>query len=110
MDDYRAYREVLGAGISILHPHAEVETASLGALGERLEHFDPHLVICDGHDAKPPGDRLAWVELSVDPLQPAKVWVDGRCSERSNPTLELLLSVIGEVEDLIQRSNLFRGC
>ena len=105
-DDYRLYREVIAAATRILRPHAEVESASLEALGERIEHFDPHLVICGGHDAKPSGDRLAWVELSVDSLQPAKVWVDGRYSERTNTTLEELLAVIGEVEEVIQTSTL----
>jgi hypothetical protein len=108
-DYYRAYRDVIAAGIWVLRPHVEVESASLEALGERIEHFDPHLVICGGHAAKHPSGRPARVELSLDSLQPAKVWVDGRYSERTNPTLEALLAVIDEVEDLIQTSNVSRG-
>ena len=106
-NDYRAYREVVGAGIRILRPHAEVETASLEAL---LEHFDPDLVICSGHEPRHPDGRLAWVELSLDPRQPAKIWVGKRYSERTNPTLEELLAVIDEVEVLIRTRSDLEGC
>jgi hypothetical protein len=109
-DDYRAYREVITAGIQILRPHAEVETASLEALGERIERFDPHLVVCSLPNAVDPGGRLAWVELSVDPLQPSKICVGGRYSERTNPTLDVLLAVIDEVEELVQTNTDLRGC
>jgi hypothetical protein len=109
-DDYRAYRDVVGAGIGILRPHVEVETASLGALEERIERFDPHLVICCGHDAKHSGGRPAWVELSVDPTLPAKVSVGGCYSERPSPTLEVLLAVIDEAEELIRTNDDLEGC
>src|SRR3712207_5623128 len=64
-DDYRTYREVLAVGIRLLRPRAEVETASLEELGERIERFDPDLVICGGCEAVDSGGRPAWVELSV---------------------------------------------
>ncbi len=108
-DDYRAYREVLGAGIRILRPHVEVETASLEALGERIEHFDPHLVICGGHEAAPSGGTTAWVEIPLNLLQPAKLWVGGRYSERSNTTVGELLAVIDEVEELTQTNGDIEG-
>ncbi len=108
-EDYRAYRDVIAAGISILRPHLEVETASLAALGERIARFAPELVICGGQEAAHLGGWPAWVELSVNPLQPAKVWVVGRYSERSNPTVEELLAVIDEVEELIPANDELEG-
>jgi hypothetical protein len=108
-EDYRVYRDVIAAGIRILRPHAEVETTSLEALGERIERFDPELVICGGHEAVDLGGRLAWVELSVDPTQLAKVHIGGRCSERTNPTLEVLVAVIDEVEELIRTNGDLEG-
>ncbi len=108
-DDYRTYREVLAVGIRLLRPRAEVETASLEELGERIERFDPELVICGGCEAVDSGGRPAWVELSVDPLRGARIHVGGRYSERTNPTLEVLVSVIDEVVDLIQTTNHFRA-
>jgi hypothetical protein len=41
-----------------------------------------------------------WVELSVDPTLPTKVSAGGRCYERTNPTLEELLGVLDEIEQL----------
>ena len=108
-DDYRVYREVIAAGISILRPHVEVETASLEALGERIEHFNPELVICGGHEATPSGGTAAWVEIPLDPLQPAKLWVGERYSERSNTTVEELVAVIDEVEELTQTNGDIEG-
>jgi hypothetical protein len=97
-DDYRAYREVIAAGIRILRPHAEVETANLEALEEELERFDPQLVICSGHKQVESGGKPAWIELSMDPTQPTKISIGGRYLERSNPTVETLLEVIDELE------------
>ena len=53
---------------------------------------------------------MAWVELSVDPTRPSKICVGGRYSESTNPTLEVLLAVIDEVEELIQTNNHLRRC
>lgn len=107
---YRAYREVITAGIQILRPHAEVEAASLEALGERIERFDPHLVICSQPNSVDPGGRLAWVELLMELTHPSKICVGGRYSERTNPTLDALLAVIDEIEELVQTNNDVRGC
>jgi hypothetical protein len=109
-EDYRAYRDVLAAAIRILRPQAEVENASLESLGERIEHFDPELVVCSRPNTVDPGGRIAWVELSIDPTRPSKVCVGGRYSESTNPTLEVLLAVIDEVEELIQTNTDLKGC
>ena len=97
-DDYRAYREVIAAGIRILRPRAEVETAALEALEEELERFDPQLVICSRHKQIESGGKPAWIEISLDPTLLTKISVGGRYLERSNPTVETLLEVIDELE------------
>jgi hypothetical protein len=109
-DEYRVYREVIAAGIQILRPHLEVDTSSLEALGERIERFDPHLVICSQPNTVDSGGRPAWVEHSVDHLRPSTICVGGNCSERADPSLEILLEVIDEVEKLVQTNNVPRGC
>jgi hypothetical protein len=108
--NFRAYRETIAAAIRVLRPGVEVETTSLDALGEHIERFDPHLVICSQSNTIYAGSRLAWVELSLDPLHPSKICVGGRYSERTNPTLGMLLEVIDEVKVVIQTNNDFRGC
>jgi hypothetical protein len=110
-DDYRAYRGVIAAAIQILRPQAEVvETAGLEALREEIERFDPQLVICSRPNTVDPGGRPAWVELPMDPLRPTRVCVGGRYSERTTPTLDMLLGVIDEVEELIRTNEDLGGC
>ncbi len=97
-DDYRAYRETIAACLRILRPDVEVESSALEVLEEELERFDPEVVIFGGHEDVEPDDRLAWIELSLDPTQPTKISVGGRHLERINPKVETLLEVIDELE------------
>ena len=99
--DYRAYRDVLAAGILILRPHVEVEAADLEALEEEVARFKPQVLICSRPEPVDSGGLAAWLEISADPTCPAKVSVGGRYSERPNPTLEELLCIIDEVEQLL---------
>ena len=98
--EYQTYQGVIAASVRILRPHAEVKTATLDRLGDEVKRFDPELVICSRPNTVDPGGKIAWVELSVLTTRPSKICVDGRYSESINPTLEILLSVIDEVEEL----------
>lgn len=101
-NDYRTYREVIAAGIQILRPHTEVLTAELDVLKKEVGHFDPHLVICSLPATAGYGDIPCWVELSLESrTQPSVVCINGRYSEHNNPTLEDLLRVLDEVEQLL---------
>jgi hypothetical protein len=99
--EYRAYQGVIAAAIRVLRPNVEVQTADLDALEEEIKRFDPQLVICGRSNTADLGDRLAWVELSMDPMQPTRVSIGGRYSERTNPTLEVLLEVVDEAETFV---------
>ncbi len=102
---------MIAAGIQVLRPQVEVTTSGLDALEEEIARLDPHLVICSLPATMGPGDRLAWVELSIDPTQPTVICVGGRYSEVRNPALEVLLRVIDEVERLIaEGESSIRGC
>jgi F420-dependent methylenetetrahydromethanopterin dehydrogenase len=101
---------VIASAIRVLRPHAEVQTTTLETLGEEVERYDPDLVICSRPNTVDPGGRIAWVEVSIDPTQPSKVCVGGRRSESNNPTLEVLLAVMDEVEELIQANDRSRRC
>ncbi|HET7270996.1 MAG TPA: hypothetical protein VFI90_07890 [Rubrobacter sp.] len=98
-EEYRSYREVIAGAIGAVRPRFEVATAGVEALDEEVKRFDPHLVICN----LPPAsvERIAWVELSLDPIRPSVVRVGGRCTEVRNPVLDTLLEVIDQVEDVI---------
>jgi hypothetical protein len=104
-DDYRAYREVIAAGIGMLRPRAEVRTANPDVLEEELERFQPQVVICGRPETADPNDIPAWIELPLDPLRPGRIRVGDRRWESTNPTLDVLLGVVDEVEELIQTNN-----
>jgi hypothetical protein len=109
-DDYRSYREVIAAGICLLRPRIEVETAPLRELEEQIERFDPRLVICSRPTTLASRRCAGWVELPMDPTSPTKICVAGRYSKRSNPAIDVLIAVIDEVEQLLRASNDFEGC
>jgi hypothetical protein len=104
-DDYRAYREVIAVGIHALRPHTEVTSVGLEELEVELAHLDPDVVISSAASRAGFGERLAWVELSLDPARPSMVCVGGRYAERINPDLEALLEVVDEAERLFVSEN-----
>ncbi len=105
-DDYRAYREVIAAGIRVSRPGAEVTASALDALEEELRRFDPHLVICSLPAVAGPGDRIGWVELPMHPTRPGVICIRGRYSMRNPLTMKVLLQVLDEVEQLIYSRDL----
>ena len=102
-DEYRAYREVIAAALETLRPGTEVTAIELDRLDGELARLDPQVVVCSrpGGPAEAEG-RLAWVELSLNPTRPTKIYLGGRRSESVDPTLETLLTVIDEAEGLPQ--------
>ena len=99
-NEYRAYREVIAAGIGTLRPGTEVTTVELDWLEGELARLDPEVVVCSQPDPMGPGVRRAWIELSLDPTRPTKISLGGRRSESTNLTLETLLAVIDDADGL----------
>ncbi len=81
-EEYRAYREVIAAGIQILRPEVEVTTAPLEELESEVARLDPQVVISSLD--KPAGLRaeVSWANLPID------------SGLQSHMTLEALLAVI----------------
>jgi hypothetical protein len=98
-DEYRTYRETIGAAIRTLRPHTEVVNAALAELEMMAPHAD--LVICSRSYVQHTEGTLAWIELPNEPERPARISIQGRCSEVTNLTLEGLLAVVATVEDLL---------
>jgi hypothetical protein len=102
-DEYRTYRDVIAAAIRVSRPHIEVATAGVGGLAEEISRFDPQVVICSRPNTSDPSGEIAWVEISLDRVEPAKVYIAGRYSERSSlPALEMLLAVVDEAEGTVR--------
>jgi hypothetical protein len=96
-DEYRAYREAIVATIGTLRPHIEVVNAAPGELEVMAPRAD--LVICSRSDLQHAEGTLAWIELPNEPELPARIYLQGRCSEVTNLTLDGLLAVVDTVEE-----------
>src|SRR3712207_6545776 len=102
-DEYRAYREVIAAGIHWLRLQVEVATCTPDELlGGTFERFDPQVVICGRPGIVDPGDVQAWVELPMEPELPTKIRVGDRRQTSASLELEGLLGIIDEAEKLVQ--------
>lgn len=102
-DEYRAYREVIAAGIAVLRPHVVVSTCTPDELpGGELDRFDPQVVISGGPGSVDAVDRPAWIELPIEHERTTKVRVGRRRREFTHLSLEGLLEIVDEVEELIR--------
>ena len=101
-DEYRAYREVIAAGIRILRPRTDVATATPAEIEGEIGRFGPQVVVCGRPGIADPGDVPAWVELPVESQRPARVRVGARRRASVNLDLEGLLAVVDEAEELVR--------
>lgn len=99
---HRSYREVLVHVLAAVRPRLEVESAAPEEFEERLQRFDPHVVLCGLEDCARREGPIAWVDLAYDDSRtirrPERAWVAGRNHELPNTTLEDLLWVLEEAE------------
>jgi hypothetical protein len=109
-DSHHVYSATLENALRILRPGAEVAACRLGAIGERVESFDPHLVVSSRPNTVDPGGRTAWYELSPEPDEPSESCLQGVRSRRTNPGLDELLSLVDEVERLVRIGRELGGC
>jgi hypothetical protein len=96
----RAYREVIGISIQHLRPNLEVIVIEPDELKQTIARFAPKLVMCKLSAASMPQGRNAWVEFHPYEEPAAVISLDGRRTEFENISLEELLSVIDETEEL----------
>ena len=108
-DEYRAYREILAAGVGLLRPRTEVCTATPAGLAAELERFEPHVVVCGAPDSPDPGHVPAWVALPPEVGRPARVRVGDSMWGAVGLTLQGLLAIVDETEALVGAEE-GRGC
>ena len=99
-DEYRTYRAVIATAINILRPHIEVMVAQPTAVHDQIRYFAPQVVISSRPKATSGTDVPTWIELSLDPERRSKFCVGTRQAEMLNPTLDRLLAVIDQAEEL----------
>ena len=102
-ESYHLYSDALHRALQGLRPNAEVAACRLSVIGERVESFNPNLVVSSRPNTVDAGGRVAWYELSPEPDKQSEACLNGRRSRRSNPPLEELLSFVDEVEALVRR-------
>ncbi len=102
-DEYRAYREVLAAGIKASRPEVEVETTVPADVGAKKASFEPQVVISSSAEVTDVGDTIAWVTLATDPSRPTKVRLREQRFEHSNPNFVELLDLVDEACHLTDR-------
>jgi hypothetical protein len=83
-DVYRAYREVIAAGIQVLRPQLEVTSTNLEELGGEIARLDPQVVISSLDRPASLRDGVVWTKVSID------------FAPQSEVTLEALLTLIDE--------------
>ena len=98
----RYYREVIGEAIQGLRPAVEVVIVDPEELlADGVSHLDPDLVISSAHPASlDPGGRSAWVEFVPYEKPAATVSIGGRRQELEEMTLEDLLWVVDQADEL----------
>ena len=109
-DNYRFYRQVIARAIGNLRPQLEVRCVGLEKLERELVLFDPHAVVSGQASGLDPGNRTAWVELTVEPSYPADIRLDGGHTKTENPTLADVLSVLDEAEEQLREDPPRDGC
>lgn len=101
-DEYRAYREVLAAGVQTMRPDTRVATTVPSSLEKEVARFDPQVIICSGPDTADARSVTAWIEISTDPSRPTMVRLEGGRFEQTNPTFDALLAIVDEAGRLTQ--------
>ena len=109
-DSHNLYSDAMERAIRESRPHLEIKVARTSELEAQIERFDPHMVLCERLNPAQPGGRGAWVKHSYEPSEPSEVCLDGRRWELDNPTINELLAVIDETEELVRTGHGLAGC
>jgi hypothetical protein len=83
-DEYRAYREVIAAGIQILRPKVEVTTTDLEELEAKVARLNAQVVISSLNKPASLRAEVSWAKVPIDSVP------------QSHASLEALLAVIDE--------------
>ena len=83
-DVYRAYREVIAAGIQVLRPQLEVTSTNPKELEREIARLDPQVVISSLDKPASAPDGVVWSKVPID------------FAPQSEVTLEALLTLIDE--------------
>jgi hypothetical protein len=109
-DSHNLYSEAMERAIRNSRPHLEIKIARTSELEAEIERFAPHMVLCERRNLAQPGGAGAWVKNSYEPGEPSEVCIDGRRWKLDNPTMNELLAIIDETEELMRTGHDVEGC
>jgi hypothetical protein len=101
-DSHNVYSEAIEKAIGASRPHLQIKAVRISELEAQIEHFEPHMVLCERPKPARSGGTGAWVKHSYEPSEASEVCLDGRRWELENPSLEKLLEIIDETEELVR--------
>lgn len=101
-DEYRAYRGAISTAVQDLRPLVRVETSGTDALHRELARLEPQVVICTRPEGPETADRVAWIELPLEPDQTARARLADRRFDLANPSLQKILEIIDDAERLLR--------
>ncbi len=98
----RSYREALALAIHRYRQPAEVRIAPPGDLVREVDHFRPHLVVCNEATEQMLGSVPSWVEILFHDSLDANVRVDEKRTRKIEDIgIDDLLEVFDETEELL---------
>jgi hypothetical protein len=109
-DSHSLYSEAMERAIRNRRPHLEIKITRASELEAEFERFAPHMVLCERRNLAQPGGAGAWVKNSYEPSEPSEVCLDGRRWDLDNPTINELLAIIDETEELVRTGRDLEGC
>jgi hypothetical protein len=99
-EEYRSYREVIAASVSLLRPHVEVMSTGLEALEQKVADFAPQLVVSSQSRATIRPPPIAWVRVSTgEPTMTTEIWLREERWEDTGPKAILLAGIIDGIEE-----------
>lgn len=101
-DEYRAYRGAISTAVRDLRPLVRVEASGTDALHRELARFEPQVVICTRPEGPETADRVAWIELPLEPDRTARARLADRRFDLANPSLHEILEIIDDAERLLR--------
>jgi hypothetical protein len=99
-EEYRSYREVIAASVSLLRPHVEVLSTGLEALEQKVADFAPQLVVSSQSRATIRPPPIAWVRVSTgEHTMTTEIWLREERWEETGPKAILLAGIIDDIEE-----------
>ena len=98
-----SYREAVALSLTRHRPHLETRIAPPEGLDREVGSFEPHLVVCNEVTQTVRENVPSWVQILLENGLDAVVSVNGQSLEVHDISMEDLLGVVDETEEMASR-------